>query len=151
MPGLWFEEFEEDMVVEHAVRRTVTEADNMWFCNATLNAQPLHIDFDFASRTEFGKPLVNSIFTLGLMIGMCVGEMTIGTTVANLGMNDVNFPHPVFHGDTIHARTTIRSKRDSKSRPTNGIVVFFHEAFNQRGELVASCLRSALMHKRPKS
>lgn len=149
MAGLWFEEFEEGMVIEHAARRTVTETDNMWFCNATLNTQPLHIDFDFASKTEFGKPIVNSVFTLGLMIGMGVSETTLGTTVGNLGMTDVNFPRPVFHGDTLHSQTTVQSKRESRSRPGQGIVVFLHEAFNQSDELVASCVRTALMHKRP--
>jgi acyl dehydratase len=151
MAGLWFEEFEEGMVIEHAATRTVTETDNMWFCNATLNTQPLHIDFDFASKTEFGQPIVNSVFTLGLMIGMGVSETTLGTTVGNLGMTDVNFPRPVFHGDTLRARTIVKSKRESKSRPTNGIIVFQHEAFNQHGYLVASCNRTALMHKRPAS
>jgi acyl dehydratase len=151
MAGLWFEEFEEGMVIEHAATRTVTETDNMWFCNATLNTQPLHIDFDFASKTEFGQPIVNSVFTLGLMIGMGVSETTLGTTVGNLGMTDVNFPRPVFHGDTLRARTIVKSKRESKSRPTNGIIVFQHEAFNQHGDLVASCIRTALMHKRPAS
>jgi len=149
MAGLWFEEFEEGMVIEHAPTRTVTEADNMWFCNATLNTQPLHIDFHFSAKTEFGRPLVNSVFTLGLMIGMGVSETTLGTTVGNLGMTDVNFPRPVFHGDTLRSRTIVKSKRESKSRPTNGIVVFHHEAYNQDGALVASCVRSALMHKRP--
>lgn len=149
MAGLWFEEFEEGMVIEHAPTRTVTEYDNMWFCNATLNTQPLHIDFHFSAKTEFGRPLVNSVFTLGLMIGMGVSETTLGTTVGNLGMTDVNFPRPVFHGDTLRARTIVKSKRESKSRPTNGIVVFHHEAYNQEGQLVASCVRSALMHKRP--
>jgi len=149
MSGLWFEEFEEGQVFDHDLSRTVTEADNMWFCNATLNPQPLHIDFDFAAKAEFGQPLVNSIFTLGLMIGLSVGETTHGTTVGNLGMSEVKFPHPVFHGDTIHARTTVRSKRQSKSRPDDGIVVFYHQAFNQEGVLVADCLRTALMRKRP--
>jgi acyl dehydratase len=116
-----------------------------------LNTQPLHIDFDFASKTEFGQPIVNSVFTLGLMIGMGVSETTLGTTVGNLGMTDVNFPRPVFHGDTLRARTIVKSKRESKSRPTNGIIVFQHEAFNQHGDLVASCIRTALMHKRPAS
>jgi acyl dehydratase len=136
-------------VIEHAPRRTVTEADNMWFCNATLNPQPLHIDFHAAAKSEFGRPIVNSIFTLGLMIGMGVQETTLGTTVGNLGMTDVLFPRPVFHGDTIHARTTVIEARESKSRPTNGIVTLLHEAFNQDDLLVASCKRTALMHKRP--
>ncbi|MGO1121077.1 MaoC family dehydratase [Rhodovibrionaceae bacterium A322] len=149
MSGLWFEEFEEGQVFDHALTRTVTEADNMWFCNATLNTQPLHIDFHMASQTEYGQPLVNSIFTLGLMIGMTVTETTLGTTVGNLAMEDINFPRPVFHGDTLRARTTIKSKRESKSRPNDGIVVFYHEAFKQDGTLVATCTRTALMRKKP--
>ena len=149
MAALWFEEFKPGLVIEHAPRRTVTEADNMWFCNATLNPQPLHIDFHAAAKSEFGRPIVNSIFTLGLMIGMGVQETTLGTTVGNLGMTDVLFPRPVFHGDTIHARTTVIEARESKSRPTNGIVTVLHEAFNQDDLLVASCKRTALMHRRP--
>jgi len=149
MSGLWFEEFQEGQVFEHALSRTVTEYDNMHFCNVTLNTQPLHIDFDFASQTEYGQPLVNSIFTLGLVIGMTVTETTLGTTVGNLAMTDINFPKPVFHGDTIGARTTIKSKRESRSRPNDGIVVFYHEGLNQRGEVIATCTRTALMRKRP--
>ena len=149
MPALWFEDFRPGLVIDHAPRRTVTEADNMWFCNATLNPQPLHIDFHAAAKSEFGRPIVNSIFTLGLMIGMGVQETTLGTTVGNLGMTDVVFPRPVFHGDTIHARTTVVEARESRSRPTNGIVVLLHEAFNQDDLLVASCKRTALMHRRP--
>ncbi len=149
MSGLWFEEFEDGRVFEHALSRTVTEADNMWFCNATLNPQPLHIDFHFAAETEYGQPLVNSLFTLGLVIGMTVAETTLGTTVGNLAMTDINFPRPVFHGDTIKSRTTIKSTRESKSRPNDGIVEFYHEGLNQRGEVVATCSRTALMRKRP--
>jgi len=149
MAGLYFDEFEIGQIFEHPVRRTVTEMDNMLFSTLTLNMQPLHIDFDFASRTEFGKPLVNSLFTLGLMIGISVGDTTLGTTVGNLGMTDVKFPNPVFHGDTIHVRTTVLTRRESKSRPTQGIVEFRHQAFNQRDEEVAVCTRQALMHKTP--
>ncbi|WP_294221516.1 MaoC family dehydratase [uncultured Shimia sp.] len=149
MSGLWFEEFEEGRVFEHALSRTITEYDNMQFCNATLNTQPLHIDFHFAAETEFGQPLVNSLLTLGCVIGMTVTETTLGTTIGNLAMTDINFPRPVFHGDTIRARTTIKSVRESKSRPNDGIVVFFHEGLNQRREVVATCLRTALMRKRP--
>ncbi|HHL42404.1 MAG TPA: MaoC family dehydratase [Hellea balneolensis] len=151
MSGLYFEEFEIGAILEHSLRRTVTEADNMLFSNMTLNPQPLHIDFEFCKGTEFGKPLVNSLFTLGLMIGISVGETTLGTTVGNLGMSDVRFPHPLFHGDTVHVTTEIESKRESKSRPTQGIVNFIHRAYNQHGDLVATCKRAALMHKRPKS
>jgi acyl dehydratase len=147
MAGLYYDQLEDGQVFEHPVRRTVTEMDNVLFSTLTLNNQPLHIDFDFASRSEFGKPLVNSLFTLGLMIGISVGETTLGTTVGNLGMNDVRFPHPVFHGDTIRVRTTVVSRRESRSRPTQGIVEFRHQAFNQRDEEVAVCTRQALMHK----
>jgi len=122
----------------------------MWFCNATYNTQPLHIDFHWAAEnSEFGKPLVNSLFTIGLVIGVSVTDTTLGTTVGNLAMTDMNFPKPVYHGDSIHARTTILETRESKSRPTNGIVVFLHEGFNQNDELVANCKRTGLMKKRP--
>ena len=149
MAGMWFEDFEVGMVIDHDISRTVIETDNLWFSNLTLNTQPLHIDFHKAKESEFGQPLVNSLFTLALMIGMTVTDTTLGTTVGNLSMGEINFPRPVFHGDSIHTRTTIRSKRESKSRPTQGIVVFYHEAFNQRNELVATCERTALMKKRP--
>jgi acyl dehydratase len=150
MAGLYFDEFEIGRVFEHPIRRTVTEMDNVLFSTLTLNMQPLHIDFDFAAKTEFGKPLVNSLFTLGLMIGISVTDTTLGTTVANLGMTDVRFPNPVFHGDTLRVRTTVAAKRESKSRPTQGIIEFKHQAFNQRDQEVATCTRQALMHKRPK-
>lgn len=146
MSGLWFEEFEIGQVFEHPWRRTVTEYDNMLFSNLTMNVQPLHIDFEFASKTEFGKPMVNSLFTLGLMIGMTVNDTTLGTTVANLGMSDVRFPKPVFHGDTIRVTTTVKDKRLSSSRPGQGIVTFVHRAYNQHDDLVAVCERAALMH-----
>ncbi|MBX3565551.1 MAG: MaoC family dehydratase [Sphingomonas sp.] len=149
MSGLWFEEFEVGQVFEHAWRRTVTEYDNMLFSNLTMNVQPLHIDFEFAKTTEFGKPLVNSLFTLGLMIGMTVNDTTFGTTVANLGMSDVRFPKPVFHGDTIRVTTLVKDKRTSSSRPGQGIVTFVHNAYNQADELVAICERAALMKGRP--
>jgi acyl dehydratase len=114
-----------------------------------MNPQPLHLDAEFARTTEFGRPLVNSIFTLGLVIGMTVGDTTLGTTVANLGMSDVRFPKPVFHGDTIHARSTVVSTRRSKSRTDAGIVEFEHVGLNQRGEQVAICRRAALMKTKP--
>jgi len=148
MAGLYFEEFYVDQKFEHPWGRTITESDNMMFSCLTLNVQPLHIDADFASRTEWGKPLVNSLFTLGLMIGMTVNDTTLGTTVANLGMTDIRFPKPLFHGDTIHVRTSVRSVRESKSRPKAGIVEFEHVAINQHKEVVAICVRQALMHKR---
>jgi acyl dehydratase len=149
MAGLWFEEFEKGMVFNHEWSRTITEADNMWFSLLTMNVQPLHIDAHFAAKTEWGKPLVNSMLTLGLLIGMTVNDTTLGTTLANLGMKEVNFPKPLFHGDSVKARTTVRSKRESKSRPNEGIVTFYHEMTNQNGEVVATCERAALMRKRP--
>ena len=145
MAGLYFEDFHEGQTFEHALSRTVTEMDNVLFSTLTLNPQPLHLDEEFAKGTEFGQRIVNSLFTLGLMIGISVGETTLGTTVANLGMDEVKFPKPVFHGDTLHVESEVLELRDSKSRPQNGIVLFLHRAFNQRGELVASCKRTALM------
>ena len=150
MAGLYFEAFAVGQVFEHALRRTVTEADNTLFSVMTMNPQPLHLDAEFAASTEFGQRLVNSLFTLGLMIGLSVGDTTLGTTVANLGMTDVKFPKPVFHGDTLRAVTKVLSLRDSKSRPDAGLVEFEHSALNQRGEVVAECKRQALMRKRPK-
>jgi acyl dehydratase len=150
MAGLYFEEFTEGQVFEHSLSRTVTEMDNVLFSTLTMNPQPLHLDEEFAKTTEFGQRLVNSLFTLGLLIGMTVGETTLGTTIANLGMSKVEFPKPVFHGDTLRARTIVRSKRTSKSRPDAGIVEFEHQAINQRGETVASCIRAAFMKCRPK-
>jgi acyl dehydratase len=149
MAGLYFEEFEEGRVFEHALTRTVTEMDNVLFTTLTMNPQPLHLDAEFAKTTEFGRPLVNSIFTLGLVIGISVGDTTVGTTVANLGMSDVRFPKPVFHGDTIRATTTVIATRRSKSRADAGIVEFEHQGLNQRGETVAICRRAALMKTRP--
>ena len=149
MAGLWFEEFKDGMVFNHEWSRTVTEADNMWFSLLTMNPQPLHLDAHFAATTEFKRPLVNSLFTLGLMIGMSVNDTTFGTTLANLGMSDVRFPKPLFHGDSVKVRTTVRSKRESRSRPNEGVVNFFHEMMNQHGDVVATCERAALMRKRP--
>jgi acyl dehydratase len=147
--GRWFEDLTPGLVIDHAITRTVTEADNTFFSVMTMNPAPLHLDRDFAETTEFGERLVNSMFTLSLLIGLSVYETTHGTTVANLGFEQITFPAPVFHGDTIHARTEVVSARPSSSRPTQGIVVFDHEGFNQRDELVARCRRSALMNRRP--
>lgn len=149
--GMYLEEFSAGQVFQHTLTKTVTESDNMLFSVMTLNPQPLHIDFDFASKTEWGKPLVNSLFTLGLMIGISVHDTTLGTTIANLGMTDVKFPKPVFHGDTLKVRTLVQGVRESRSRPDAGIVEFSHTAINQRGEIVAECKRQALMRKRPKA
>lgn len=151
MPGLYFEDFEVGRTFEHELRRTVSEMDNTLFSALTHNPQPLHIDHHFAAQTEWGKPLVNSLFTLGLMIGISVNDTTVGTTIGNLGMTDVKFPAPVFHGDTIRVRSQVVSARESRSRPDAGLVEFLHEAFNQRDELVASCKRAAFMRKRPAS
>ncbi len=146
MPGLYFEEFKEDQLFQHRIRRTVTETDNVLFSTMTMNPAALHLDHHYAeTETEFGKPLVNSLFTLGLMIGISVHDTTLGTTIANLGMTDVTFPKPVFHGDTLRIETRVVSKRRSKSRPKAGIVTFEHKAFNQRNEEVASCTRQAFM------
>ena len=149
MAGLWFEEFVIGQVLRHEIRRTVTEADNMWFSAMTYNPAQLHIDHDYAAKTEFGKPLVNSIFTLGLVIGLSVQDTTLGTTVANLGMTDTVFPKPVFAGDTIRSETTILALRESQSRPGQGIVTMEHTGLNQRDEVVCKTVRNALMMKRP--
>ncbi len=149
MAGLYLQEFEPGHVFQHSLRRTITEADNMLFSNMTLNPQPLHIDFDFASKTEWGQPLVNSMFTLGLMIGISVNDTTIGTTIGNLGMTDVVFPHPLFHGDTLRVESEVISVRESKSKPDRGIVEFEHRGFNQNDVLVGRCRRQAMMRKRP--
>ncbi len=151
MAGLWFEQFTIGQEFEHEIRRTVTEADNIWFCGATYNPAAIHIDAEYCKGTEFGKPLVNSIFTLGLVIGLSVQDTTLGTTIANLGMTDVRFPKPVFAGDTIRARTTVLESRASQSRPGAGIITFRHQGFNQRGEEVATLTRQALMLRKPQA
>ena len=148
--GLYFEDFHEGQVFAHRLTRTVTQMDNMLFSNMTLNPQPLHIDAHFcATETEWGQPIMNSLFTLGLMIGMSVSDISTGTTIANLGMTEVMFPHPVFEGDTLHATTEVLGKRTSRSRPKAGIVDFHHRTYKQDGTLVAECRRQAFMLKRP--
>ena len=148
--GLYFEDFEVGTTIAHRLTRTVTQMDNMLFSNMTLNPQPLHIDAHFcATETEWGKPLMNSLFTLGLMIGISVNDTTVGTTIANLGMTDVRFPAPLFEGDTVNCTTEVAGKRESKSRPDAGIVDFVHRAHKQDGTLVAECRRQAFMRKRP--
>lgn len=148
MPGLYYEEFEVGMQFDHELTRTVTETDNVMFCAMTHNPQPLHLDEEFAKETEFGQRIVNSLFTLGLVIGVTVGETTLGTTIANLGMTDVRFANPVFHGDTIRVVTKVKEMRESKSRPNAGLVVFEHIGYNQRDEEVAYCVRTAFMRKK---
>lgn len=151
MAGKWFDELEVGQVFKHPIRRTLTETDNILFTSMTHNPAQLHLDADYCEKeTEFGKPLINSLFTLGLVIGISVHETTMGTAVANLGMDNVKFPKPLFAGDTIHVETEITGLRESKSRPTQGIVSFEHRAFNQKGELVCSLERSGLQHKKPK-
>lgn len=149
MSGLWFEDLTEGLVVEHATRRTVTETDNVLFTTMTMNPAPLHLDHDYASRTEFGRPLVNSMFTLALVVGLSVPELTLGTIVAQLGLTDAVFPKPVFHGDTVRVSTEVVETRESRSRPDAGIVVFAHRALNQRDETVCTVRRTGLMHRRP--
>ncbi len=146
--GLYFEDFVVGHVFRHRLTRTVTQMDNMLFSNMTLNPQPLHIDAHFcATETEWGRPLMNSLFTLGLMIGISVNDTTVGTTIANLGMTDVVFPAPLFEGDTVRAETEVLSVRPSKSRPEAGLVEFRHRAFKQDGTLVAECRRMAFMRR----
>lgn len=147
--GRYFEELPVGTVIRHRVTRTVTESDNILFTTLTMNPQPLHLDFDFASKTEFGRALFNSMMTLSLMVGISVHELSLGTLVANLGLTDVTFPKPVFHGDTLRVESEIIEARESKSRAGQGLVTAEHRAYNQRGELVAQCKRTMLFHKRP--
>jgi acyl dehydratase len=150
MPGLYFEELTVGRTFRHSVRRTVTEADNVFFSALTMNPAPLHLDEEYCrEHTEYGTRIVNSAFTLGLVVGISVGDTTLGTTAGNLGWNDVRFPKPVFHGDTIHVESEVVEARESRSRPDNGIVVLEHRGYNQRNELIMTCRRSALMLKRP--
>jgi acyl dehydratase len=150
MPGFYFEEFTVGQVFKHAIRRTVTETDNVLFSAMTHNPAPLHIDKEYMrTASEFGEPLMNSFFTLGLIVGISINETTLGTTVANLGLEEASFPSPLFVGDTVHVETEVVAKRQSRSRPTNGIVTFEHRGFNQRDVLIASCRRNVLMLRKP--
>ncbi len=150
MAGLYFEEFHVGQTFRHALRRTVTETDNVLFSAMTHNPAALHLDEEYCrENSEFGTRIVNSCFTLGLMVGISVGDTTLGTTVANLGWDEVRFPKPLFHGDTVRVESEVSEIRDSKSRPQNGIVIFIHRAFNQKNELIAQCKRSALMIRKP--
>lgn len=150
MPGLYFEELTVGRTFRHALRRTVTEADNTFFSALTMNPAALHLDEDYCRKhTEYGTRVVNSAFTLGLVVGISVGDTTLGTTIGNLGWDEVRFPKPVFHGDTIRVESVVVEARESRSKPDRGIVIFEHRGYNQRDELVMTCKRSALMQKRP--
>ena len=150
MAGLYFEEFTVGHTFKHGITRTITEADNVFFSALTHNPAPLHLDAEYMKNTEFGRPLVNSCLTLAFMVGISVGDTTVGTTVSNLGWDEVRFPKPLFHGDTIHIESEVLELRESKSRPDNGIVIFAHRAYNQHDQLVGECRRSALMLRLPK-
>lgn len=143
--GLFFEELELDTVYRHRPGRTMTEADNVLFSTLSMNPQALHVDFAWAAGQPFGKPLVNSLFTLGTLVGLSVSQLTQGTTVANLGFDEVRFPAPVFHGDTLYAETVVRDKRLSRSRPGQGVVTFVHTGRNQDDVVVATAVRNALV------
>ncbi len=149
MPGLWFDELKIGQVFEHPIRRTVTETDNVLFSAMTHNPAQLHLDEEYMKGTEYGRRIVNSAFTLGLMVGISVGDTTLGTAIANLGWDEVRFPKPLFHGDTVRVVTEVIELRDSKSRPEAGIVTFLHKAYNQHDELVGSCKRSGLQRRKP--
>lgn len=151
MAGLWFDELAVGQRFEHAIRRTVTETDNLLFTTLSHNPAQLHLDAEYMKDSDYGQVLVNSCFTLSLMVGVSVGDTTLGTAVANLGWDEVRFPKPVFIGDTLNIVTEVIELRDSRSRPDAGIVTFRHEAYNQRGELVASCKRSGLQRRKPVS
>lgn len=149
MPGIWFDELSVGQTFHHAIRRTVTETDNLLFSTLTHNPAQLHLDAEYMKASDYGRILVNSTFTLGLMVGVSVGDTTLGTAVANLGWDEVRFPAPVFIGDTLRIETEVIELRESKSRPNAGIVTFLHRAWNQDDVLVASCKRSGLQHKKP--
>ena len=149
MAGVWFDDLVVGQMFDHPIRRTVTETDNVLFTSLTHNPALLHLDEHYMAGTEFGRRIVNSVFVLGLMVGVSVHDTTLGTAVANLGWDEVRFPNPVFHGDTLRIETEVLELRDSKSRPTQGIVTFAHRAYNQDGVLVAQCKRSGLQLKRP--
>lgn len=149
MAGRYFEDWAVGDRLDHEIRRTVTETDNLLFSTMTHNPQPLHLDVEAARASEFGQILVNGTFTFALLVGLSVGDTTLGTLVANLGYNEVVMPKPVFIGDTMRALTEIVELKDSRSRPTAGIVTFGHELLNQRREVVCRCQRSALVRRRP--
>jgi acyl dehydratase len=150
MAGYFYDEFEVGRVFKHAIRRTVTETDNVLFSTLTHNPAPLHLDHEYMrAQSEFGKPLLNSFFTLGLIVGISINDTTLGTTVANLGLEAVRFPAPLFVGDTVHVETEVVAMRPSESRPRNGILTFEHRGYNQHDVLVATCRRNVLMLRTP--
>jgi len=149
MPGLYFEEFLVGQLFDHSIRRTITESDNVLITTMTHNPAALHLDAEYMKGTEYGRRIVNSCLTLALMVGISVNDTTHGTSVANLGWDEVRFPKPLFHGDTIHVQTEVLELRESKSRPANGIVIFAHRAYNQNDDLVGECKRTALMLRKP--
>ena len=146
---MWFEDFEVGAIISHPLTRTVTEADNVEFTTSTLNPAPIHLDAAYAATTEFGQPLVNSLLTLGIVVGISVHELTHGTTVANLGFETVTFPAPLFHGDTIRVESEIIATRESNSKPDRGIVTIDHRGYNQDGEIICVARRTALMWRQP--
>lgn len=148
MAGKYYEELQVGMIIQHGLRRTVTEADNVLFCSLTMNTQPLHLDEEFAKQTEFGRRIVNGIFTMGLMVGLTVHDLTEGTIIANLGYEQVQHPKPVFAGDTLRVRTEVLAMRESASKPDRGVVRLKHSAFNQHGEVVCELERNVLFLKR---
>ena len=150
MPGYYFDELEVGHVYRHAIRRTVTETDNVLFSTMTHNPAPLHIDHEYMrTQSEFGRPLVNSFFTLGLIVGISINDITLGTTVANLGIEEARFPSPLFVGDTVHVESEVIALRPSRSRPTNGILTLEHRGYNQADVLIATCRRNVLLLRRP--
>jgi acyl dehydratase len=149
MPGKYYNELEVGMTIQHSLRRTITEVDNVLFCSLTMNTQPLHLDAQFAAETPFGQRIVNGIFTMGVVVGITVSSLTEGTIVANLGYENVQHPHPVFHGDTINVTTEVLDKRESSSKPDRGIVKLRHTARNQDGVVVCVLERSVMFLKRP--
>ena len=151
MAGMYFEELEVGRKFTHQPGRTVTETDNLLFTALTLNPQPLHLDAEFAKASMHGQILVNSIFTLGLVVGLSVGDTTLGTTLGNLGFDKTTFPNPVFIGDTVRVSSTVVDRRESRTKPDRGIVTFEHVGTNQHGEIVCSCLRGAMMMRKPGS
>jgi acyl dehydratase len=149
MPGKYFEDLDVGMIVKHPHGRTITEMDNVLFCSLTMNTQPLHLDEHFASQTEFGRRIVNGVFTMGLVVGLSVADITEGTIIANLGYDKVAHPKPVFHGDTIYAETEVLDKRESGSKPDRGIVHLKQVGRNQHGEIVCELERTVMFRKRP--